>query len=75
MPSIIRPVAVGLLTVFSMLVLLYSLIIAQQILLGVLAVGVIWFVYVLYRLLTILDRIVTSLEQLVDQRVVSDSEA
>jgi hypothetical protein len=63
------------LAVVSMLVLAYSLIIAGQILLGVLAVGFVWFVYLLYRLLTILARIATSLEQLVDQRAESDSEA
>lgn len=69
MPSIIRAKSAGVLAALSVLVVLYSLVIAQQILLGVLAVGFIWFVYVFYRLVTILASIATSLERLVDQRV------
>lgn len=74
MPSIIRAKSAGMLAALSVLVVLYSLIIAQQILLGLVAVGLIWFVYVLYRLVTILASIATSLERLVDQQVDDDHE-
>jgi len=63
-----RPFPVTALAVLSVLVLLYSLIIAGQILLGVLATGAIWLVYLLYRLVVRLGRIATALEKLVEQR-------
>ncbi|MDS0258743.1 hypothetical protein NDI56_04975 [Haloarcula sp. S1CR25-12] len=57
-PSIIRVslgVALGVaLAVLSLLVLLYSLIIAQQILLGMLFVAAIWLVYLLLLLVVTL---------------------
>ena len=68
MPSIAKPATVGLLAALSVLVMLYSLVIAQQILLGIVAIGLVWFVYVFYRFVTILARIATSLERLVEHR-------
>jgi hypothetical protein len=72
MPSVIRPKVAGALVVLSVLVMAYSLIIAQQLLLGILAVGFVWFVYVLYILVVTLASIATSLERLVEQRVDSE---
>ena len=63
-----RPVPLIALTVLSVVVLLYSLVIAGQILLGVLAIGAIWLVYLLYRLVVRLGRIASALEKLVEQR-------
>lgn len=60
------------LTALSVLVMAYSLIIAQQILLGLLIVTTIWFGYLFYHLIQTLSRIATSLERLVDQRVDDD---
>ena len=57
------------LSVLSVVVILYSLIIAQQILLGIIVVVAIWVLYLFYRLLVRLGRIATSLEKLVDQRI------
>jgi hypothetical protein len=57
------------LTVLSVVVILYSLLIVQQILLGILAVIAIWLLYLFYRLLVRLGRIATALERLVDQRI------
>jgi CBS domain containing-hemolysin-like protein len=74
MPSIRNQLATGLLAALSVVVMLYSLIIAQQILLGIVGVGLVWFVYVLYRFVTILARIAASLERLVDQRVEHEQE-
>jgi hypothetical protein len=56
-----------LLGVGSVLVLAYSLIIAQQILLGVLAIVAIWVVYLVWRLIAVLDRIADSLEYRIEQ--------
>jgi len=63
-----RPVPLTALAVLSVAIFLYSLVIAQQILLGIITVGAIWFVYLLYRLIVRLGRIATALEELVDQR-------
>jgi CBS domain containing-hemolysin-like protein len=52
----------------SVLVVLYSLIIAQQILLGVLAAVALWFVYLCYRLVCVLGQLASALERLVEQR-------
>jgi len=51
----------------SVLVLAYSLVIVQQILLGVLAVVVCWLVYLLWRFVNVLERIAVALEQRVTQ--------
>lgn len=56
------------LTAISLLILLYSLIIVQQILLGGLAVVVVWLVYIFYRLFVRLGRIADSLERLVNSQ-------
>lgn len=63
-----RPFPVTALAVLSVLVFLYSFIIAQQILLGILAAGALWLIYLLYRLVVRLGRIATALEKLVEQR-------
>jgi hypothetical protein len=57
------------LAVLSVLVMAYSLLIAQQILLGLLIVTTLWFGYLFYHFVQTLSRIATSLERLVDQRV------
>jgi len=57
------------LAVLSAVVMLYSLIIAQQILLGLIVVSAFWFLYLLYRLVLRLGRIATALEQLVEHRL------
>jgi len=57
------------LAVLSAVVMLYSLIIAQQILLGLIVVAAFWFLYLLYRLVLRLGRIATALEQLVEHRL------
>ena len=56
------------LAALSLFVLGYSLIIAQQVLLGVLLILGIWALYIVVRLLSILSRIAGALERLVDQR-------
>ncbi|MFC7019079.1 MULTISPECIES: hypothetical protein [Haloarcula] len=53
---------------FSVLVVLYSLIIVQQILLGFLVVVALWSVYLFYHLVGILARIASALEDLARQR-------
>lgn len=50
------------LAVLSLVVLAYSLVIVQQILLGVLAVVALWGIYLLWRLIRVLERIAGSLE-------------
>jgi hypothetical protein len=59
---------VAVLAGVSVLIVLYSLIIAQQILLGVLAVAAMWFVYLCYRLVCVLGRLASALEMLVEQQ-------
>lgn len=56
------------LAVLSGVIFAYSLIIAQQILLGVLAIGLLWVAYVCYLLTTALSRIATALETIATQR-------
>jgi len=63
-----RPRLVGPLALLSVLVVLYSLIIAQQLLLGALVVATIWVFYLLYVVVTTLGRIATALERLAEQR-------
>lgn len=60
------------LAVFSLVILAYSLIIAQQILLGVFAAGLLWVVYVCYLLAASLSRIAAALEQIATQRAEDD---
>jgi CBS domain containing-hemolysin-like protein len=74
MPSVLSRASAAALAAISVLVLVYSTIIAQQLLLGFLAVGAVWFVYMLYVLVVILARIATALEELVDQRAESAHE-
>ncbi|MDS0284117.1 hypothetical protein [Haloarcula onubensis] len=62
------------LAVLSVLVMAYSLIIAQQILLGLLVVAILWLGYVFYQFIRVLSRIATSLEQLVEQQVENSAE-
>ena len=68
MPS--RPdtatVAIGL-AVLSVTIVLYGLVILQQILLSVLVVGVVWFVFVFYLLFSVLTRIADALERMAEQ--------
>jgi len=59
----------GPLAVLSVIVVLYSLIIAQQVLLGIMTVAALWFVYLLYRLILRLGRIATVLERLVEHQI------
>jgi len=59
----------GPLAVLSVIVVLYSLIIAQQVLLGIMTVATLWFVYLLYRLILRLGRIATVLERLVEHQI------
>ncbi|MBX0323352.1 hypothetical protein EGH21_09960 [Halomicroarcula sp. F13] len=56
------------LAVFSVLVLAYSLVIVQQILLGLLAVATLWTVYLFYHFVQVLGRIAAALERLASQR-------
>ena len=62
------------LAALSVLVMAYSLIIAQQILLGLLVVATIWFSYLFYHFVQTLSRIATSLERLVEQRTENTAE-
>ena len=64
-----KPELLGALAALSILVMLYSLIIAQQILLGLLIVVFIWLFYMLYRILLRMGRLASALERLVDQRI------
>jgi len=56
------------LAILSGVIFAYSLIIAQQLLLGFISVGLIWFVYVCYLLARSLSRIATALERIATQR-------
>ena len=69
MPSLTDSGLVAPLAVLSAVVILYSLLVAQEILLGIVAVVVIWLIYLLYRLLVQVGRIATALERLIEQRV------
>lgn len=62
-----RALQVGLATI-SVLVFAYSIVIVQQILLGVVAVVFCWLLYVLWRFLNVLERIATALERDVAER-------
>jgi len=63
-----RPAPRIALSALSLLILAYSLVIAQQILLGVVAVVAIWLTYLFYVLVVTLGRIARALERLVEQR-------
>ena len=69
MPSLTDSGLAAPLAVLSAVVILYSLLVAQEILLGIVAVVVIWLIYLLCRLLVQVGRIATALERLVEQRV------
>lgn len=66
MPSPTRPKLFGALVALSVFVMLYSLVIARQILLGLLVVAAIWLFYLCYRLLVRLGRIASALERIAD---------
>jgi len=68
MLSLDRPTPRIALSALSLLILLYSLFIAQQILLGVLAIVAVWLVYIFYELVVTLGRIAGALERLVEVR-------
>src|SRR6056297_889791 len=68
MLSLDRPTPRIALSALSLLILLYSLLIAQQILLGVLAIVAVWLVYIFYELVVTLGRIAGALERLVEVR-------
>jgi len=72
--SIFRVAFSVALVVLSLLVLLYSLIIAQQILLGIVAVVALWLNYLFYVLVVTLGRIARALERLVEQGTDTDSQ-
>jgi Flp pilus assembly protein TadB len=61
-----RPALLGVLAVLSVLVMAYSLIIARQILLGVLLVAAVWLFYLCYLTLRRLGRIASALERIAD---------
>ena len=69
MPSLTDSGLAAPLAVLSAVVILYSLLVAQEILLGIVAVVATWFIYLLYRLLVRMGRIATALERLIEQRV------
>jgi len=69
-----RPAPRIALSALSLLILGYSLVIAQQILLGVLAVVALWLIYLFYELVVTLRRIARALERLVEQRTDTDSQ-
>ena len=60
-------VAVGL-AVLSVAILLYGVLVLQQVLLAVLVVGAVWLGFLCYLLLTVLRRIAVAVERLADQR-------
>ncbi|MFC6755433.1 MULTISPECIES: glycerol ABC transporter substrate-binding protein [Haloarcula] len=68
MSSTHKPILIVALAVISLLVLLYSLVIYQDVLLGIAVVVAIWTVYVLYTLVGILGRIADALERLAGER-------
>ncbi|MBX0294221.1 hypothetical protein [Haloarcula nitratireducens] len=63
-----RTLEIGLATL-SALILAYSLVIQGTILLGSLAVAVVWLVYLFHRFVLVLARIASALEQLAQRRV------
>jgi hypothetical protein len=63
-----KPKLVGPLAVLSVFVVLYSAIIAQQLLFGFLVVAIVWVFYLLYVVIALLDRVATAVERLADQR-------
>jgi len=56
------------LAVLSVLIVAYSLVIVQQILLGLLAVAALWLVYLFWRFVGVLGRIAAALERLARDR-------
>ena len=68
-----QPTRVAL-AALSLFVIAYSLIIAQQILLGLLIVATLWFGYLFYQFVQVLSRIATSLERLVEHRTESSAD-
>jgi len=69
MPSKLnRKAAMGILAGLSILVVVYSLVIVQQILLGLIVAVAPWLLYLLVRFIFTLERIATALEQLVSVR-------
>ena len=63
-----RPAPRIALSALSLLILAYSLVIAQPILLGIVAVVALWLIYLFYELIVTLGRIARALERLVEQR-------
>jgi CBS domain containing-hemolysin-like protein len=59
-----RKAAIGVLAALSVAIVLYSLLIVQQILLGLIVAVVPWFLYLLVRFVLTLERIATALERL-----------
>ncbi|NHN62102.1 hypothetical protein BDK61_1881 [Haloarcula quadrata] len=68
MPSTSRKAVIGILAGLSIVVVVYSLIIVQQILLGLIVAVVPWFLYLLVRFILTLERIATALERLATAR-------
>jgi len=69
-----RPAPRIALSALSLLILAYSLVIAQQILLGIVAVVALWLNYLFYVLVVTLGRIARALERLVEQGTDTDSQ-
>ncbi|WP_336339074.1 hypothetical protein [Haloarcula brevis] len=63
-----RKAAIGILAALSVAIVLYSLLVVQQILLGLLVAVVPWFLYLLVRFVFTLERIATALERLARDR-------
>lgn len=59
-----RKAALALLAVLSLAIVAYSVVVVQQILLGVILAGVPWLLYLFVRFVRILDRIATALERI-----------
>jgi len=69
MPSASKKKAImGILAGLSIVVVLYSLVIVQQILLGLIVAVVPWLLYLVVRFVLTLERIATALEQLASVR-------
>jgi len=69
-----RPAPRIALSALSLLILAYSLVIAQQILLGIVAVVALWLNYLFYQLVVTLGRIARAHERLVEQRTDTGSQ-
>ncbi|KOX93008.1 hypothetical protein [Haloarcula rubripromontorii] len=67
-----RKAAIGILAALSVAIVLYSLLIVQQILLGLLVAVVPWVLYLIVRFVFTLERIATALERLARDRESSD---